>query len=157
MRKPINLLLAAALLVAASMTGAASASAAGQAPVAVAGTGSHEPPEWGLTRVLAEVAGRPLEGTFTAGLRFDAVPAPGECVDAWANFAIHDGRHWFSFVSLGEVCGQSVQAPPSTVFAVYTGEFDLYDSSRRGWTDTQGWVSIRLATDGRASVEVYAY
>src|SRR5688572_7319303 len=108
MRKLIHPLLAAALLAAASITGAAaSTAAAGQAPVAVAGTGSHEPPEWGLTRVQAEVSGRSLEGTFTAGLRLDAVPAPGECVEAWANFAIQDGRHWFSFVSLGEVCGQS--------------------------------------------------
>jgi hypothetical protein len=49
-----------------------------------------------------------------------------------------------------------VQEPTSSVFAVYTADFDLYDASRRGWTDTQGWVSIRLATDGRASVEVHA-
>ncbi len=43
------------------------------------------------------------------------------------------------------------------MYAVYTGEFDLYEASRPGWADTQGWVSIRLATEGRASVEVHAY
>jgi hypothetical protein len=156
MRKHITLLLAAAFTLAASTTGAVPASATGNAPLAVAGTGSHEPPEWGLTRVRADVEGRQLDGTFTAGLRMDAVPAPGECVDAWANFAIQDGPRWFSFVSLGQVCGQSVQEPTSSVFAVYTGDFDLYEASGRGWIDTQGWVSIRLATEGRAGVEVFA-
>ncbi len=157
MRKLTTLLLAAALVVAASTTGADPASAARHPRVAVSGSGTHQPPEWGLTRVQAEVEGRRIDGTFTAGLRLDAVPAPGECVGAWANFAIQDGRHWFSFVSQGEVCGHSVQEPISSVYAVYTGEFDLYEASRRGWADTQGWVSIRLATEGRASVEVYAY
>ena len=156
MRTRASLRLAAALLVAASMSAAAPASATGNAPLAVAGVGSHEPPEWGLTRVRAEVEGRQLDGTLTAGLRMDAVPAPGECVAAWANFAIQDGPRSFSFVSLGEVCGQSVQEPTSSVFAVYTGDFDLYEATGRGWTDTQGWVSIRLATEGRAGVEVYA-
>jgi hypothetical protein len=156
MRMRTSLLLVAAVLVAASLSAAVPASATGHAPLAVSGVGSHEPPEWGLTRVQAEVEGRQVDGTFTTGLRMDAVPAPGECVDAWANFAIHDGPRWFDFVSLGEVCGQSVQEPTSSVFAVYTGDFDLYDAASRGWTDTQGWVSIRLATDGRAAVEVYA-
>jgi hypothetical protein len=156
MHKRLIPLVAAAAIAVATLAGAVPASATGNAPVAVSGTGFHEPPQWGLTRVQAEVAGRQLDGIFTAGLRMDAVPAPGECVEAWANFAIRDGQHWFDFVSLGEVCGQSVQEPTSSVFAVYTADFDLYDASRRGWTDTQGWVSIRLATDGRASVEVYA-
>jgi len=157
MRKLIHTLVAAALAVGAVAAVTASpASATGQAPVAVAGTGTHDPAQWGLTRVRAEVHGRTLDGTFTAGVRMDEVPAPGECLPAHANFAVYDGRSWFDFVSQGEVCGHAVQPPTSTVFAVYTADFDLYDSSRRGWTDTQGWMSIRLAVDGRASVEVYA-
>lgn len=155
MRTTTRLLLAVALAVTAATAASGSASA-GNAPLGVAGVGTHQPPEWSLTRIQADVEGRTLSGRFTAGLRMNTTPAPGECVDAHANFAITDGSQWFSFVSLGEVCGQSVDGT-SSVFAVYTGEFDLYESNRKGWTDTQGWVSFRLTTDGRASVEVYAW
>lgn len=157
MRKLTHLVLALALAVGAVAAATAPASATGHAPLALSGTGTHLPPEWGLTRIAADVDSRTLDGTFTAGLRIDTMPAPGECEPAWMDFAVHDGRHWFDFVSLGEVCGHSVQAPTSLVSAVYTGDFDLYDSSRPGFTDTQGWVSVRLATDGVASVEVYGH
>jgi hypothetical protein len=156
MRKLTHLTLALALAVGAVAMATGPASGTGNAPLALSGTGTHQPPEWGLTRVAADVDSRTIDGTFTAGLRIDTMPAPGECEPAWMNFAVQDGRHWFDFVSVGEVCGQTVQPPTSVVYAVYTGEFDLYDSSRPGFTDTQGWVSVRLATDGRASVEVYA-
>lgn len=157
MRRLTLLTLAAALAVAALTAATGPASAAGRAPIATAGTGTHLPPEWGLTRVLADVDGKVVDGTFTAGLRIPVMPAPGECATAWMNFAVRDGSHWYDFVSDGEVCAHSPQPPTSTVFAVYTGDFDLYESSRPGFTDTQGWVSVRLATDGSASVEVYPY
>ncbi len=148
--------LVAGIVVATAAATTGPAAATGHAPIALSGTGTHEPPEWGLTRIRSEVDGRGLDGTFTGGLRIDTMPAPGTCAPAWMSFAVRDGEHWFDFVSLGEVCGQSVEEPTSVVYAVYTGEFDLYDSSRPGFTDTQGWVSVRLAVDGRASVEVYA-
>ena len=157
MRKLTHLALAAALALAALTATTGPAAAKGGAPIGFSGTGTHEPPEWGLTRVQADVDGRVLDGTFTGGLRIPRMPSPGECAPAWMNFAVQDGKHWHDFVSDGEVCAHSPQPPTSTVFAVYTGDFDLYESSRPGFTDTQGWVSVRLATDGSASVEVYPY
>lgn len=157
MRKLTHLALAAVLAVAALTAATGPAAAKGGAPITFSGTGTHQPPEWGLTRVQADIDGKVLDGAFFAGLRIPAMPAPGECGQAWMNFAVHDGGHWYDFVSLGELCAESPQPPTSVVFAVYTGDFDLYDSSRPGFADTQGWVSVRLATDGTASVEVYPY
>jgi hypothetical protein len=157
MRKLTLLALAGALALAALTATTGPAAAKGGVPIGFSGTGTHQPPEWGLTRVQADVDGRVLDGTFTAGLRIPAMPAPGECGPAWMSFAVRDGGHWYDFVSLGEICAHSPQPPTSVVYAVYTGDFDLYESSRPGFADTQGWVSVRLATDGRASVEVFPH
>lgn len=157
MRKLTHLALAAALAVATLTAATGPASATGNAPIAMSGTGTHLPPEWGFTRIRADVEGRSVDGTFTGGLMARSTPVPGTCVDAWMSFAVRDGNHWFDFVSQGELCSVSPQPPTSVVFAVYTADFDLYDSSRPGFTDTQGWMSVRLATDRRASVEIYPY
>lgn len=107
-----------------------------------------------MTAIRAEVAGRPFDGTFTGGIRIAGLPAPGACVDAYMLSGItrHDGRHELGLLSVGELCGHHVQDGASAVSAVFLGEFDLYDGSRKDLHDTQGFVEVRFTPDGRTSV-----
>jgi hypothetical protein len=142
--------LATALVVALGAT-----TGAGAAPprVELTGTGTWSADPW-ITAVRAEVSGRPFDGTFTGGLRIDGLPAPGTCIDAYmlSGLTRHDGRHEAGLLSVGELCGQHAQEGVSVVSAVFLGEFDLYEGSRRDLHDTQGFVEVRFTADGRTSV-----
>jgi hypothetical protein len=57
-------------------------------------------------------------------------------------------------VSIGEICGQSVQQPTDVTTHVYTGDYSIVESPKRV-RDTEGWIEIRLATDNRMSITLF--
>lgn len=53
---------------------------------------------------------------------------------------------------MGEICAVESSGP---VEFIYTGDYDLYDaSSHRSVVDTQGWIEVRLLTNGGATVTI---
>lgn len=142
-------------VVVASTAVAATAGALPPPRVELTGTGTFQSDPW-ITAVRSEVSGRPFDGRFTGGLRIDTMPAPGTCVDTAMLFGVtrDDGRQDLGFIAMGELCGHDVQDGVSVVTAVFTGGFDLYEGSRPDLVDTQGFVEVRFAADGRAAVTV---
>lgn len=142
---------------------------AGLAPTAIAearcrpqvdysGSGTYEMTDYDLfARGTGSVQGRPFDGQVTFMLRADdgTLPAPGECEAGGANLAV-TGRHRqeLAAVSIGEICGQFVQEPTSTVTQVFTGQYSIYESTKR-LRDTEGWIEIRLATGNRMSITLF--
>ena len=154
MNRTVRILIALGLAVASTAV-SATAGAIPPPKVELTGTGSYTSDPW-ITAVRSDVGGRPFDGRFTGGLRIDAMPAPGECTDAHMLFGVTraDGHHELGFISSGEICGHHVQEGISVISAVYTGDFDLYEGSRRDLIDTQGFVEVRFAVDGRAGVTI---
>jgi hypothetical protein len=147
-------LLAAGAIAAVTTTAFADAAGAQPPPrVELTGTGTYQSDPWGLTAVRSPVTWRPFDGMFTGGLRIDAFPGPGSCVEATLLFGVTrtDSRHELGLISIGEVCGQQPDST-SVVTAVFTGEYDLYEGTRKDLIDTQGFVEVRLTNDGRAAV-----
>lgn len=110
-----------------------------------------------FARGEGEATGRPFNGTVTYMLSADdgSLPAPGECESGGANFALTGkGRKELWGVSLGEICGQWVQEPTSTVTHVFTGEYSIVES-RPPLRDTEGWIEIRLATGNQMSITLF--
>ena len=143
---------------------------AGLAPAAIAeggakrpqvnfsGTGTYEMVEFDVfARGIGDGSGVPFDGTATFMLRADdgTLPGPGECEGGGANFAVTGRKRkelWG--VSIGEICGEHVQEPTSTVTHVFTGEYSIVESTKR-LRDTEGWIEIRLATDNRMSITLF--
>ena len=51
----------------------------------------------------------------------------------------------------GDVCGMYPQPPTSIVTHVFTGRYEVLDTTRRRRVGTDGFFEIRLAADGTAS------
>lgn len=122
------------------------------------GTGTYEMTEFDLfARGAGEVHGRPFDGRVSFMLRADdgTLPPPGTCEGGGANLAV-TGRHRreLQAVSIGEICGQYVQEPTSTVTHVFTGDYSIYESSTR-LRDNEGWIEIRLATGNRMAITMF--
>jgi hypothetical protein len=104
--------------------------------------------------VEADMDGRPFDGAATAVLLADdgSLPAPGACEAATVSFGL-DGRarRFISAVATGEVCGQFVQ-PPFIATQVFTGRYEVTDSSRRPLVGADGFLEVRLGEDGSASL-----
>jgi hypothetical protein len=104
--------------------------------------------------VSAQMDGKPFGGEATAVLLADdgSLPVPGACEPATVSFGL-DGRarRFVSAAATGEVCGQFVQ-PPFIATQVFTGCYDVGDSSRRAIVGTDGFLEIRLGDDGSASL-----
>jgi len=151
-------LLLMAVVLAAAVAGATatgpSVEASPSPSVELVGAGDYATDEWGLTGVHAQVSGRPFNGSFSGGLLIDGrqFPEPGACHAADILFIVEQGRRWLDFITWGEICGVEGGGP---VEYVYTGDYDLYDASaHRNLVNTQGWMEVRLLTDGGAAVTV---
>jgi hypothetical protein len=111
----------------------------------------------GTAHLSGEVTGRPFGGAYTATLAAadGSLPEPGACEPASATLDV-DGprRKHLELVATGEVCGQWTDAT-YVVTHRFTGSYEVADSSRCRLVGTDGWISVVLATEGRANVEVY--
>lgn len=110
----------------------------------------------GAVQLSGAIAGDPFDGTYTGTLAANdgSLPAPGECEPATATVRV-DGsrRQQYEIAGAGTVCGQWVDATYQ-VTHVFTGRYDVTDASKHKLAGTDGWYSIRLATENRAGIEV---
>jgi len=154
MKKIISTVVLAALALVGTVATASTVAAKPSPKVELFGQGDYETDEWGRTAVHATVTGRPFDGSFSAGLQLahDQFPDPGTCRDADPLFVVWEGHRSLDFISWGEICAVE---PGGVVEFVYTGAFDLYETSgHRGLVGTDGWLEMRLMTDGSAAVTI---
>jgi hypothetical protein len=120
-----------------------------------ADVGSFVVDEAGAARLTGQVTGTPFDGTYVAVLAADdgTLPDPGNCEPATATLEVTGTKHRFLHLAAsGEVCG----AWPDATYVVthdFVGRYDVTDSSVRKTRGTDGWISLVLATEGRANVE----
>ena len=125
-----------------------------QYKVDIDGQGTFTMAADGSAVLTGAATGAPFDGRFTATLRADdgTLPDPGQCEPGSATVRIDGSRgRYLEVTSADEVCGQYLQAP-YVVTQVFTGRYDVASTSERKLRGGDGFVEIRLAYDGRASV-----
>lgn len=120
-----------------------------------AGTGSYVLDDSGSAHLAGAVTGTPFDGEYTATLTADDgdLPDPGSCEPATASLHVTGSRsRYLVLAATGEVCGLWVQAP-YVVTHRFVGRYVVEETSQRKLRGTDGWISVSLATEGRANVE----
>lgn len=157
-KQAIKVLTVGALAVTALSPGATAEARNGRPQVDLAGTGTYEMDQFDIfARGVGSVTGTPFDGTATFLLKPDdgTWPKPGECEQGTAGFAVTGKKRQYIWgISIGEVCGQFLQEPTSVTTQVFTAEYSIVDAPKRV-RDTEGWIEIRLATDGRMSITLF--
>lgn len=153
--RPIRILATAALVESvAFVTAAAPAGASLRPRIDVGGPGTYALDQSGVAEIGGTSTGRPFDVPYTARLAADdgTLPAPGECEPATVTVLI-DGprRRHVELESAGTVCGQRPQ-PPYVVTQVYTGLYEVKEAMPRRLQGTDGFVELRLASEGRANL-----
>jgi hypothetical protein len=119
------------------------------------GLGSYTLDDAGTALLSGPVSGKPFDGNYTARLASTdgSLPDPGVCEPAKATLRVTAGKHRFlHLVATGEVCGTY----PDATYVVthnFTGRYVVTGASARRLKCTDGWISMTLATEGRANVE----
>jgi hypothetical protein len=141
----------ASVLVLAPVT---SAQAAPKYQVDFSGQATYTVRADGSALVTGTATGAPFDGRFTAVLRADdaTLPEPGQCEPGSATVRLEGSRgRYLELSSSDDVCGVHVQ-PPYVVTHLFTGRYDVTQTSERRLRGDDGFVEVRLANDGRASV-----
>ena len=145
---------AGAAALAAAIAAPFAASTVGAAPrVEITASGTAQDQGWRLLAVT-QADGSPFGGTLYGTLKqpFGGWPGAGECKPADAG-AYLDGPGatdaWF--LASGEVCGLHIDGGNAVRYA-FTGDYLVVDATPRSLYDTEGWMEMRVAGDGRASV-----
>ena len=95
---------------------------------------------------------RTVELAATIGPDDRTMPAPGECEPAVSTLTVYGrGRLDVTLMGDGDVCGEYPEPPTSIVTHVFTGRYEVLDTTRRRLAGTDGFFEIRLAADGTAS------
>lgn len=148
-------LLAITIAAAALVAGTASGAAAGGRPrVDSPGFGTYTVDGTGTAVIDATATGAPFDGVVTATLAADdgTLPPEGVCEPATATIRLDGSRERFvELTAHDDVCGEY----PTETYVVshdFTGRYLVTDSSQRRLQGTEGFLSVRLAVDGRASV-----
>jgi hypothetical protein len=144
----------------ASLAMATSASPAAAAPKPLVdlrgdGVGSYVLDTAGTAHLGGSVVGRPFDGTYVATLAADdgSLPAPGLCEPATGTLVVAGSRdRTLSLEAVGEVCGEFSDAT-YVVTQRFVGRYVVTDATSRRLRGTDGWISLILATEGRANVE----
>lgn len=151
---------ALALTVVASLAMATTASPAAAAAKPLVdlrgdGVGTYVIDTAGTAHLSGSVVGRPFDGAYVARLAADdgSLPAPGSCEPATGTLEVTGSRdRTLRLEAVGEVCGEF----PDATYAVsqrFVGRYVVTDASSRKLRGTDGWISLILATEGRANVE----
>ncbi len=102
-----------------------------------------------------EIGKRTYTGELAATIQPDdhTMPAPGECERGMTFVFVEDiaGAELF-LSSVGDVCGHHVQEPYSVVVYSYTGKTYVEAAGAKQVQGKTGFLDIRMAQDGRASV-----
>ena len=147
-------LLTTGLAAALALAPVTSAQAGSKYKVDVRGQGTYTVGADGSAVVTGTATGAPFDGRYRAVLRADdgTLPDPGQCEPGSATVRLDGTRGRFLEVSSDdEVCGQFLQ-PPYVVTHLFTGRYDVTSTSERRLRGGDGFLEIRLATEGRASV-----
>lgn len=111
----------------------------------------------GTAHLTGAVVGTPFGGSYRAALYASdgSLPAPGECEPATASVHVTGSKgRTLDLAASGEVCGEF----PDATYVVthdFVGRYLVTDSSARKLQGTDGWISLILATEGRANIEVF--
>jgi hypothetical protein len=120
-----------------------------------ASMGSFELDPDGSARLAGTVTGTPFDGAYTATLAAadGSLPEPGHCEPATATLEVTGpkGRH-LGLAATGEVCGEWADAT-YVVTHRFVGRYDVAVAPTGRLRGTDGWISLILATGGRANVE----
>ena len=150
----IGAVVAGALLVAATAT-PAQARPRPLIDLRGADIGSFVVDDDGTARLSGALSGRPFDGSYTATLAADDgnLPEAGTCEPATATLDATGTRNrHLQLAATGEVCGTW----PDATYVVthnFVGRYVVADASSRRLRGTDGWISMVLATEGRANVE----
>ena len=151
---------AAALTVAAlAVTAGASPAVAAPKPLVNlqgADVGTYVVDSAGTAHLNGSVAGEPFDGAYVATLTADdgALPAPGSCEPATGTLEVTSPKRTIRLDAVGEVCGEF----PDATYVVthrFVGRYVVTDATGRKLRGTDGWISLILATEGRANVEAF--
>ena len=119
------------------------------------GVGSYVLDSAGTAHLSGSVVGRPFDGTYVATLAADdgSLPAAGSCEPATGTLEVTGPRgRTLGLEAVGEVCGEF----PDATYVVthrFVGRYVVTDARSRKLRGTDGWMSLILATEGRANVE----
>ena len=83
-----------------------------------------------------------------------SLPAPGSCEPATGTLDVTSPKRTLRLDAVGEVCGEYVDAT-YVVTHRFVGHYVVTDATHRKLRGTDGWISLILATEGRANVEVF--
>jgi hypothetical protein len=148
---------AAGALLLAGTTATAASAAKPRIDLRGEGLGSFVLDDAGTAHLGGEVTGIPFGGAYTATLAAadGSLPEPGTCEPASGTLEV-DGprRKHLELAAAGEVCGEWTDAT-YVVTHRFTGGYEVVASSKRRLLGTDGWISLVLATEGRANVEVF--
>lgn len=117
--------------------------------------GSYAVDGAGAAHLSGQVTGAPFDGAYAAVLAADdgTLPEPGVCEPATVTLDVTGAkRHHLELAATGEVCGTW----PDATYVVthdFVGRYEVTDGSRPKTRGTDGWISVVLATQGRANVE----
>lgn len=117
--------------------------------------GSYALDAEGNARLSGAVTGVPFDGAYTATLASSdaSLPAPGICEPATAAVDVTGPKNrTLHLAATGEVCGRWANAT-YVVTHRFVGRYVVTDASARRLRGTDGWISLILATEGRANVE----
>jgi hypothetical protein len=109
----------------------------------------------GTAHLNGAVTGAPFDGTYSATLSSTdgSLPAAGACEPATASLDVAGSRsRTLQLAATGEVCGTWAEAG-YVVTHRFVGRYVVTDTSVRKARGTDGWMSLILATEGRANVE----
>ena len=151
----IGALLAAVTVV--PTIGAAPAMAARKPVIDLRGAsvGSYVLDAGGSARVSGAVTGVPFDGAYTATLASSdgSLPEPGVCEPANAAIDVTGPkRRTLHLAATGELCGTWADET-YVVTHSFVGRYVVTSASASRLQGTDGWISVILATEGRANVE----
>jgi hypothetical protein len=151
---------------AAVLTVAALAVAAGTSPAVAApnplvnlqgaDVGTYVLDAAGTAHLAGSVTGDPFDGAYVATLAADdgALPEPGSCEPATGTLDLTSPKRSMSLDAVGQVCGEYADAT-YVVTHRFVGHYVVTEATSRKLRGTDGWISLILATEGRANVEVF--
>ena len=89
-----------------------------------------------------------------AGRRRRLAAGTGSCEPATGTLDVTSPKRTLRLDAVGEVCGEYVDAT-YVVTHRFVGHYVVTDATSRKLRGTDGWISLILATEGRANVEVF--
>ncbi len=120
-----------------------------------ADVGSFTIDQAGTAHLAGQVTGKPFDGGYAATLTAidGTLPEPGVCEDATATMKVAGPKHRsLHLAATGQVCGTW----PDATYVVthsFVGRYVVTRACGRGLRGSDGWISLILATEGRANVE----